>query len=243
MDRRSKTIFSIVLKFFIFIFSTTGIVLCLLSAGGFMSGSKIMFKYFTVQSNVFTGICSLVLTLALIKKLKAGKYELSHTAEVIHLMSTVSITLTGLIYCCVLFPVTFSTDPASVDTMLTPHQLILHIVVPVLSIIDFLEFTRPTTYRFSKKDILWSIIPPLYYLGFSRIGYVMNWDFGGGNNYPYFFLNYNSPAAFFGFTGQPPYFMGVFWWLLAILALVLIISELYTAIVNKAVKKYMQKLI
>lgn len=228
MDRRSKTVFSIVLKFFIFILSAAGIVLCLLSAGGFMSGSKIMFKYFTVQSSIFTGICSAVLAIGLIKTLKAGKYELSHTAEVFHLMSTVSITLTGIVYCY---------------TMLTPHQLILHIVVPVLSIIDFLVFTRPTTYRFSKKDILWSIIPPLYYLGFSRIGYVMNWDFGDGNNYPYFFLNYNSPAAFFGFTGQLPYFMGVFWWLLAILALVLIISGLYTAIVNKAVKRYMEKLI
>lgn len=243
MDRRSKTFFSIVLKFFIFIFSAAGIILCLLSAGGFMSGSKIMFKYFTVQSNIFTGICSVTLALSLIRILKAGKYELSHTAEVIHLMSTVSITLTGIVYCCILFPVAFSSDPTSINMMLAPNQLILHLIVPILSIIDFLIFTRPTSYRFSKKDIFWSVIPPLGYFGFSRIGYVMNWDFGGGNNYPYFFLNYNSPAAFFGFTGQPPYFMGVFWWLLAILALVLIISGLYTATVNKAVKRYMEKLI
>ena len=243
MDRRKKTIFSIILKILTFLFVTLGIILCITSADSFMGGAKILFKYFTIQSNIFIGICSVVLAFKLIKSLKAGRYELSHIDEVFHIMFTVSITLTGIVYCFVLLPVALSSDPSSGEMMLAPQQLMLHVIVPVLSVADLLFFTRPTTYKFLTKDIFLSVIPPLYYLGFSRVGYVLNWDFGEGNNYPYFFLNYASPAGFFGFTGNPPYFMGVFWWILAILAFILIISKIYTLIINTASKRYVNKLI
>ena len=243
MDRRKKSLFSIIIKFLIFLFAAVGILLCVLPAGGFISGSKIFFKFFTAQSVALMGLSSFFLAIKQTKAFKAGRYELAHTDEIFHLVLTVSVTLAAMIFCFLLLPAFLSENPGSAKMLLTPPQTILQIVVPVLSVFDFLVFTRPTTYTFSKKDILWSVIPPLYYLGFSRVGYVLNWNFGSGKNYPYFFLNYASPVGFFGFTGNPPYFMGVFWWLLAILALVVLISLLYTAIVNKAVKKYNEKLI
>lgn len=243
MDRRKKSLFSIIIKFLIFLFAAVGILLCVLPAGGFISGSKIFFKFFTAQSVALMGLSSFFLAIKQTKAFKAGRYELAHTDEIFHLVLTVSVTLAAMIFCFLLLPTFLSENPGSAKMLLTPPQIILQIVVPVLSVFDFLVFTRPTTYTFSKKDILWSVIPPLYYLGFSRVGYVLNWNFGSGKNYPYFFLNYASPVGFFGFTGNPPYYMGVFWWLLAILALVVLISLLYTAIVNIAVKKYNEKLI
>lgn len=232
MDKRRKTILSIVLKIIIFLFVTVGIVFSLMPNGGSEVNISVFIKYFTTQINIFVGICSLILALKQIKLLKAGRYELSHTAEVIHLMSTSSITLTGLTFLAVILSAVLSGSPETAVAILTPQQIIPHILVPVLSIIDFLVFTRPVSYTFSGKDFLWSVIPPLYYIGFSRVGYVMKWDFGGGKNYPYFFLNYDFP-----------FFKGVFWWILAILVVVLLISVLYTAIVNKAVKRYTEKLI
>lgn len=243
MDRRKKSLFSIIIKFLIFLFAAVGILLCVLPAGGFISGSKIFFKFFTAQSVALMGLSSFFLAIKQTKAFEAGRYELAHTDEIFHLVLTVSVTLAAMIFCFLLLPAFLSENPGSAKMLLTPPQIILQIVVPVLSVFDFLVFTRPTTYTFSKKDILWSVIPPLYYLGFSRVGYVLNWNFGSGKNYPYFFLNYASPVGFFGFTGNPPYYMGVFWWLLAILALVVLISLLYTAIVNIAVKKYNEKLI
>lgn len=243
MDRRKKSLFSIIIKFLIFLFAAVGILLCVLPAGGFISGSKIFFKFFTAQSVALMGLSSFFLAIKQTKAFKAGRYELAHTDEIFHLVLTVSVTLAAMIFCFLLLPAFLSENPGSAKMLLTPPQIILQIVVPVLSVFDFLVFTRPTTYTFSKKDILWSVIPPLYYLGFSRVGYVLNWNFGSGKNYPYFFLNYASPVGFFGFTGNPPYYMGVFWWLLAILAFVVLISLLYTAIVNIAVKKYNEKLI
>lgn len=243
MDRRKKSLFSIIIKFLIFLFAAVGILLCVLPAGGFISGSKIFFKFFTAQSVALMGLSSFFLAIKQTKAFKAGRYELAHTDEIFHLVLTVSVTLAAMIFCFLLLPAFLSENPGSAKMLLTPPQIILQILVPVLSVFDFLVFTRPTTYTFSKKDILWSVIPPLYYLGFSRVGYVLNWNFGSGKNYPYFFLNYASPVGFFGFTGNPPYYMGVFWWLLAILAFVVLISLLYTAIVNIAVKKYNEKLI
>ena len=63
-------------------------------------------------------------------------------------------------------------------------------------------------------------------------GFVLNWDFGNGRNYPYFFLNWTSPAGVFGFGGGE-YFMGTFWWILVLIALVFGIALAYAAILKR----------
>ena len=57
-----------------------------------------------------------------------------------------------------------------------------------------------------------------------------------GQNYPYFFLNWGSPAAAFGFTDELPY-MGCVWWILAILLFLIIIGWSYVAVANRIGKK------
>ena len=65
---------------------------------------------------------------------------------------------------------------------------------------------------------------------------MLKWDFGYGANYPYFFLNWGSPVGAFGFGGGGEYFMGTFWWILVMLALVSGIAFLYRAILNRITK-------
>ena len=80
---------------------------------------------------------------------------------------------------------------------------------------------------------VWALVPLIYYLAFATIGFVLNWDFGNGLNYPYFFLNWTSPAGVFGFGGGGEYFMGTFWWILVMIALVSGIALAYAAILKR----------
>ena len=174
------------------------------------------FLYFTVQSNIWIAVVCLMTAIIQIIYLILRKGPLPGWLRDMKIVFTVAITLTGLVFCAVLAPTT--NDPfGSMSNVLT------HVVVPVLSIIDlFLTKNGKPSY----KVMLWTTIPPLYYLGFASLGYVLNWDFGGGLNYPYFFLNWGSSAGAFGF-GQGLYFMGTFYWIILLLLVVVGFSALY----------------
>lgn len=57
-----------------------------------------------------------------------------------------------------------------------------------------------------------------------------------GVRYPYFFLNWGSPAGALGFTSGLP-FMGTVWWILAILVFLLGIGYGYLAILDLLKKR------
>jgi hypothetical protein len=97
---------------------------------------------------------------------------------------TVSISLTGLVFCAFLAPNASNYNPWTLNSILT------HVVVPVVSILDF--FVDDYKFKLKNKDILYTLLPPLYYFLFSVICFVCDFKFSDGNNYPYFFLNFNS---------------------------------------------------
>ena len=76
------------------------------------------------------------------------------------------------------------------------------------------------------------MLPPLAYAVYAGIGYIAGWEFLEGINYPYFFLNWGSPAGAFGFTKGLP-FMGVVWWILALLLFLVLVSYLYLVILDR----------
>ena len=80
------------------------------------------------------------------------------------------------------------------------------------------------------------MIPPLLYAIYAAIGFVNGWEFSKGKNYPYFFLNWGSPAGAFGFSDELP-FMGCAWWIIAILIFLLGIGYLYLRILDRLKKK------
>ena len=71
--------------------------------------------------------------------------------------------------------------------------------------------------------------------------YALNWDFGGGNNYPYFFLNWDSPAGAFGFSSEMPYFMGCFYWIVVMIAFISLLSLGYIALIGKLNRRAQKK--
>lgn len=227
-DLRKNAICSIIFKLLIVCSVLAGLISCFATASGFMSGNSLLL-YFTNQSNIWIGVVSLVLMIIQLIKLKKGEYTLGKGLMLIQEIFTVSITLTGVIYCFVLVPAFLAAGGGF--NPFSPTQMLLHVVTPVLAIVDFVCFARGVSFK--KRECFIATIPPFYYLGFSIVGYIKHWDFGGGVNYPYFFLNYGSPAGVFGFSKEMPYFMGSFYWIAFIVCLVSLFSLIYIVIANK----------
>ena len=195
-----------------------GITLTAQMGGGFMGGGT-AFLYFTVQSNLWIGAaCALFFVLNVIALVRPS-FSILRVLHIIKFVFTVSITLTGIVFCCVLAP----TLPGSFQSA---ANVLTHVVVPIAAVAD-LFLCRPQEIAY--KQFAFALIPPIYYLCFAGIGYALHWDFGGGNNYPYFFLNWDSPAGAFGFSSEMPYFMGCFYWIVVMIAFISLLSLGYIA--------------
>ena len=182
----------------------------------FMNGSA-AFMYFTIQSNILVALISLVGAIFWMKNSMPG-----NGWYVFKFVGTVAITLTGVVFCFVLAP-TLGDLAWNVQNVLT------HVVTPILSVIDF--FVVGTDSEIKKGSVVTVTIPPILYAIYAGIGYVRGWEFAPGYNYPYFFLNWGSPAGAFGFTGELP-FMGTAWWILAILVFLIVIGTVYLLILD-----------
>ena len=142
---------------------------------------------------------------------------------------TVCISLTGLMFCSFLGPFADKSYHAwSVSGILT------HVITPTLVITEF--FVQERRFYISKKAVFCTLIPPLIYLTFTSILYFINLDFGRGENFPYFFMNYFSPAKLMGFSSQLPYFMGTLYWFMLILLIILLLGLILKKINNKILK-------
>ena len=221
-EGRLRLLITFILKCMVIISVIIGIPLSAHGAKGvFMSGSTV-FMYFTIQSNILIGLICLVGLLFLVRKYKPGNgwYTLKY-------VGTVAITLTGVVFCFIL-------APTLGDHAWNVHNILTHVVVPVGAVIDF--FVTGTDSDIKKKSVYLVMIPPLLYAIYAAIGFVNGWEFSKGKNYPYFFLNWSSPAGVFGFSDELP-FMGCAWWIIAILLFLLGIGYFYLRILDILKKK------
>ena len=221
IPKKSRAV-SLIFKIIIIVSAVVGTILSYYAGlNSFMGGNNV-FKYFTIQSNIAAALISLIGGVILIVKRKAGK-----AWYVIKFVGTVAITLTGVVF-------TFVLAPTLGEHAWVLHNILTHVVVPVVSIADFFVVGRYA--RLKKRYVFFVVIPPLLYAVYSGIGYIQGWEFAPGVNYPYFFLNWGSPAGAFGFTEGLP-FMGSAWWIIAIFIFLIIIGLIYLLIVNALGKK------
>ena len=204
-------ILSVFLKCAVIISSAVGVILSAIAgAQSFMGGGRV-FMYFTVQSNIAIAlVCAVGAVLLRNQPVKNIWYLIKY-------VFTVSITLTGVVFCFVLAP-TLGKHAWRLQHVLT------HVVVPLAAILDFFVTGRYGSIK--KRSVFFVIIPPLLYAIYTGIAYVAKWEFSRGVHYPYFFLNWGSPAGAFGFTNDLPY-MGCAWWILLILVMLLAVGYGY----------------
>lgn len=216
---------SYLLKTLVIISAIVGTILSAFAGqGAFMGGTRI-FMYFTIQSNIAIAlICAGGLVM-----LKRDT-DISRVWHVVKFVGTVAITLTGVVFVIVL-------APTLGERAWNPHNVLTHVIVPIASVIDFFVVMAGVTIR--KINVLFCILPPLLYAIYAGIGYVRGWEFSGGYNYPYFFLNWGSPAGAFGFTDELPY-MGSAWWILTLFVFLIVVGFVYLVIAENIGKRNME---
>lgn len=196
-----------------------GLIMKLISVAASVYGlirtmdSLLSFTYFTNLSNIFLDLVLLVFIYFDIDfLLSKGKRERRNNfAYITKYVATISITLTFLIYLTLLAPTNANGFLYAYFTN-GAGSLCVHMVGPVLAIIDFLLFD----YGFvsSKKHALFATIPPLVYVLFVVI--LSNFGVRWGTKYaPYNFINFGASTGWFGFDlsllGSETLGIGVFY--------------------------------
>ena len=126
-----------------------------------------MFKFFTVDSNIFMGLTSL---LFIIKEIK--NEEITKNMLRLKLMSTTAVSLTFVIVFTYLGPI--SKD--GIISLLQNSNLFFHLVIPVLSIITFTLFEK--TNKLKIKDTLYGIISTIIYATLYLINIIIHIENG-----------------------------------------------------------------
>lgn len=221
---------SFILKILTFAVILLGVVLNLIYAkyDGYSHWTKRLF-YFTTQSNLWIVIMyAILIVYPFTQSGKAGKgVESVYTAKYIF---SVSIAMTGIVYCCFLGPFADSSyHPWSINSLLS------HAIGPVLATVEF--FVDDTPIKIDAKRIWAVAVPSLCYFLLVMFLSAFNFDFGRGEPYPYFFMNFHSPAGFFGFSNVMPYMVGTFYWILLLLLMMLGVGLLFSKIKNRKAKK------
>ncbi|MBO7187771.1 MAG: hypothetical protein J6V68_05195 [Clostridia bacterium] len=176
--------------------------------------------FFTSQSNLLVGVFFIFFTLYPLIKFK-DEEKAKQIICTIKYCLTIAITITGFIFLAVLAPFAHRTgyNAWSLSSILT------HIITPVLAASDyFLSDMIPL----KKRHLFYSLIPFVFYLIFASVFCILKIDFGRGEAFPYFFLNYYSPAGIFGFSPTtPPFVLGSFYWFIILIGIILSIGLFY----------------
>lgn len=221
-----KRVFSRVLKFVTAAVALGGIFMSFFETelDGFHHWSARLL-YFTAQSNIWIG--SVLLVIALFPNMRKEWKDRLYFFKYIF---TVSITVTGIIFCGLLGPFSDSSFRSwGVSSLLS------HVFSPVFAILDF--FTDDYKIVLTKKHAWLSTLPFFLYGVVTFILEAFNVDYGRGDPYPYFFMYYRSPVGLFGFSNQYPFYAGSFYWIALFSLLVVGIGFLYLRLYEKTLSR------
>lgn len=211
-----RTIYSSILfKYLIALTSLGGVTLSLICYKN--DGYSYLFSrllYFTGQSNIWIGGVSLVLATLLFLKSRGIKNIAIDGIYVLKYIFTVSIAATCIIYCFLLSP--FADESYNVWSL---GSILTHLISPVLAVTDF--FLDDYSSLLQKRHMFFSLIPPVCYIAVASTLCLIRLDFGRGEPYPYFFMNYFSSAGLFGFSDELYMPIGSMYWIIIFAVLIL----------------------
>ncbi len=190
------------------------------------------FTYFTNISNILIDII-LVLFLVLDVKMflnqEVKRQVRNQKLYIIKYLFTISITLTFLVYLCILAPTSeggffhayFKNGAAS---------FCVHFITPVLAILDFFLFDHE--YQSTTRHVVYATFVPLCYVAAVLIlanVFHVRWD--EGMMAPYNFINYGAEAGWFGLelgtVNSQTVGVGAAYMILILLFIFIVLGELY----------------
>lgn len=218
-----NNIVSVLIKSLLIAIGTAGIISTAISAG-FMGGGT-TFLYFTVQSNITIILVTAVFLIDEILVIRGKQSFINQFWLHLKLAFTVAITLTCIVFVTLLAPIT------GLSYFLSFNNFSLHLIVPILAVIDFFVFDFKI--KITKFTFLAGTIMPLYYLVFFLIGRIFDFKYLDGSIAPYFFLDYEKNGWFTINQDQ----LGVFYWILIMIAIVSIFGIVYSFLMTIRQKK------
>ena len=116
-----------------------------------------MFRFFTVDSNIFMGVISFIFIIKDIEFLKGKIKDIDKRYYILKLMSTVAVAITFFVVFTYLGPI----SKGGIMSMLLNSNLFFHLVIPVLSMLTFTLFEG--TSKLELKDIYYGVVPTVLY--------------------------------------------------------------------------------
>lgn len=116
-----------------------------------------MFKFFTVDSNLLMGVVALIFAIKEYKILEGKIEDISTRYYILKLASTTSVSLTFIVVFAYLGPI----SKHGIYSMLQNSNLFFHLLIPVISIINFIAFEK--TNKIKIKYSLCGLIPTVLY--------------------------------------------------------------------------------
>ncbi|MCR5146807.1 MAG: hypothetical protein K6B70_05640 [Clostridia bacterium] len=131
-----------------------------------------MLKFFTVQSNIFMGLMALICAIKEISVLKGKIKDVPIILYVLKLISTVAVGLTFITVVAYLGPISVGGLPS----MLKNSNLFFHLLIPVISMINFAIFEKTDKIKF--KYTFLGLIPTVLYAIFYLINVLIHMENG-----------------------------------------------------------------
>lgn len=193
------------------VFALTGLYLAF-TIPSFMSDH--ILDYYTFQSNLLVLIFFLILCIINTLEIISKKEFNLKILYLIKYIVTVAITITFVV---------FHTLISGNTLIIHIANLIVHYIVPLMTLIDFLIFDKK--YNIASNQVVFSLVYPLIYLLFILFrpksgNPFINLD-GSLSNYPYFFLDIDRFGWFQIHNG-----LGVFYWICLFLVGIIILGNI-----------------
>ena len=142
------------------------------NSGVLVSTKLEMFKFFTVDSNIFMGIMALMLAIDEYKLLSGKIEEIPKYKYALKLMSTTGVALTFFTVFLYLGPI----SEYGIYSLLLNSNLFYHLFIPVLSMLVFTIFEGSD--KLSLKYSVLGIIPSVLYTVFYLINVLIHMENG-----------------------------------------------------------------
>ena len=122
------------------------------------------FSYFTVQSNVFMAMVSLLFAIKEFQILKGTKKEIPSKYYILKMIATIAVALTFIVvFACFSF-----VTKGGILSLLKNSNLFFHLIIPVISIITYIFFEKTDNIKF--KHTIYGLLPTILY----EIYYIIN---------------------------------------------------------------------
>jgi len=122
-----------------------------------------IFKFFTVDSNLFMAIVAIIFAIKEISVLRGKSHSIGKNYYILKLMGTSAVALTFLVVFCYLGFIV----EGGVIRLLKNNNLFLHLIIPLLSIFTFIFFEKNN--KITIKNTLWGALPAVIYSIFYTI--------------------------------------------------------------------------